>query len=112
MAIPARAAALTITVNPVDASAGRSFGRSTLDGGRLGLYILNSFGLRSVLALLLRVRFGRRDETIREHVATEIDITAGSRAIHVMNDGELSLLTPPLRYRVRPGALRVMVPRA
>ena len=29
----------------------------------------------------------------------------------VRNDGEVTLLKPPLRYRVRPGALRIMAPK-
>ncbi|HTJ02235.1 MAG TPA: diacylglycerol kinase family protein [Methylovirgula sp.] len=108
--IPARAAALTITVNPIDHTSGRSFGRTKLSGGRFGIYILDSFGLRELLALGMRVTFGRRDTAVREYEAREVNITGRSRAIWVMNDGELSLLTPPLRYRLQPRALRVVVP--
>lgn len=108
--IPARAAALTITVNPVDDASGRSFGRVQLNGGRFGIYILDTFGLRALWALGLRVLFGRRDVAVREHVAAEIDVTARRSAVWVMNDGELNLLIPPLRYRIRRNALRVLVP--
>ncbi len=108
--IPARAAALTITVNLLDDATGRRFGRAQLTGGRFGIYILDTFGLRALLALALRVMFGRRDVAVREHAATEIDITGNNRAVWVMNDGELNLLVPPLRYRIRRGALRVLVP--
>jgi len=36
--------------------------------------------------------------------------TRGERA-RVANDGEIAILPTPLRYRVRPRALRVIVPR-
>jgi diacylglycerol kinase family enzyme len=108
-AIAARAAALTITVNPVDESSGHSFGRAQLNGGQFGLYIVDTFGLDVLPALVLRVLYGRRSATVREYLATEIDIAARKRAIRVMNDGEIALLHPPLRYRIRRGALRVLV---
>jgi diacylglycerol kinase family enzyme len=40
-------------------------------------------------------------------------LTMGSRAHHlrVALDGELHKMAPPLRYRIRRGALRVLVPR-
>jgi len=31
--------------------------------------------------------------------------------VRVMNDGETFLIAPPLRYRIRPKALKVIVPR-
>lgn len=110
--IPARAAALTVTVNPIDHTSGRSFGRTQLSGGQFGIYILDSFGLRELWALAMRVTFGRRDNAVREYEAKEIDITGRNSATWVMNDGELNLLTPPLRYRLHPRALRVVVPAA
>jgi diacylglycerol kinase family enzyme len=42
--------------------------------------------------------------------ATELTIAASSRRMGVSLDGELMILAPPLRYRIRPRALRVMVP--
>jgi diacylglycerol kinase family enzyme len=108
--IPARAAALTITVNRVDRSSGRNFGRIQLNGGPLGIYILDTFGLHSMLALGMRLIFGRRNIAVREYTAAEIDITGRRPAVWVMNDGELNLLSPPLHYRIRRGALRVLVP--
>ncbi len=109
-AISARAAALTITVNPVDHSSGRSFGRTELSGGQFGLYIVDALGLNTLPSLILRVLFGRRSPVVREYLAKEIDVTTRHQAIRVMNDGELSLLVPPLRYRIRRGDLRVLVP--
>ncbi len=108
------ATALTVTVNPVDEAAGRSFGRSCLDGGTLGLYVARRLRPWDLARLAARSLFGsiRADDALTEHHATTIDIASGSRAMQVMNDGELMLLQPPLRYRVRPAALHVMVPDA
>jgi diacylglycerol kinase family enzyme len=109
-AIPARAAALTISINPVDHASGRSLGRTELNGGQFGLYLVDAFSLDVLLSLVLRVLFGRRSASMREYFVNEIDITTRKQAIRVMNDGELRLLIPPLHYRVRRGALRVLVP--
>src|SRR5579883_946060 len=108
--MPARAAALTITVNPFTRSAGRAFGRAQLGSGQFGIYILDTFGIGVLLALAGRILFGRRNARVREHVASEIDIVGRSRAMRVMNDGELFLLVPPLHYRIWRGALRVVAP--
>ncbi len=108
--LPLHASALTITVNPVDPASGRTFGRPVLDGGVLGIYVVGRLGARSLLGLALRLLLGRRNTALHEQVAHAVDILGRDRALHVMNDGELAMLAPPLRYRLRPGALRVLVP--
>ena len=106
-----RASSLTITVNTIDESCGRTFGRTSLEGGTLGLYIIRRLGITEVLRLAVRMMLGRwrSDAAVAEHQAGEIDVES-RRPLEVMNDGELSSIAPPLRYRVRPGALRVLVP--
>jgi diacylglycerol kinase family enzyme len=39
-----------------------------------------------------------------------IEINSRSRRLRVAVDGELERMKPPLRYRIRPHALRVLVP--
>jgi diacylglycerol kinase family enzyme len=34
------------------------------------------------------------------------------RRLRVATDGEVTVMAPPLRYRIRPAALPVIVPRA
>lgn len=106
-----RASSLTISVNTVDESSGRSFGRTRLDGGQLGVYVIERLGLREALRLLLRMVLGRwrNDEAVRERTAKCVELETRKRLL-VMNDGELVELAPPLRYEVRPGALKVLVP--
>ena len=106
-----RVASLTVTVNGIDETCGRAFGRTCLDGGRLGVYVIRRLGLTEAFRLCMRMVVGRwrSDEAVAEHSAGAVDIDS-RRSLQVMNDGELASLEPPLRYRVRPGALRVLVP--
>jgi len=41
---------------------------------------------------------------------TEILIESRRKRLRVSTDGEVSVMTPPLRYRIRPRALAVMLP--
>ncbi len=111
---PSRAVSVTVTANVLDDHTGRAFGRSRLDGGQLGVYIIDRAGLRDLPRLLLGVLRGtwRRDRAVREHVVGELTVRARSPSVRVMNDGDGILLAPPLHYRIRPGALRVIAPAA
>jgi diacylglycerol kinase family enzyme len=87
--------------------------RETLDRGELGIYIAKSRSRLRFLLLIARAVTGRlkpaRDfDLIR---AAEIEIRAHSRRLRVAIDGELEKIAPPLRYSIRPRALRVLVPR-
>jgi diacylglycerol kinase family enzyme len=84
--------------------------RAGLQDGRLSLYVAQRPGRLRLLQLALRALFGRlrqaRDfDTL---LATEIVIESRHRRLHVATDGEVSLMTPPLRYRIRPASLTVM----
>jgi diacylglycerol kinase family enzyme len=111
---PSRAVSVTVTANMLDDRTGRTFGRSCLDGGQLGVYIIDRAGLRDLPRLLLGVLRGtwRRDRAVREQTVGELTVRARRPSIRVMNDGEGILLAPPLHYRIRPGALRVIAPAA
>jgi diacylglycerol kinase family enzyme len=107
-----RTPAMTVTVNPLSDGAGRQFGRSRLDGGELGVYLFRRLRLWDVLRIGFATAGGRwrGDEAVEElHVSA---MTVGTRrpSMRVMNDGEAMLLQMPLRYSVRPGALRVIAP--
>ena len=108
-----RVPSLTVTVNRLDDGSGRLFGRSDLDGGTLAIYAIRRLQVRDVIRLGWRLMTGRwkRDAAVDELVTREAEIHASGETIRVMNDGEGTLLEPPLLYRVRPGALRVMAPK-
>ena len=107
-----RTPSLTITVNKLDDGAGRNFGRSCLDGGRLAIYLVHRNSAFAQLRLLLRTAWrGSLQAPNIEVIDTDaVEIDSRHAAIHVLVDGERRLLAPPLRYTVRPGALKVMAP--
>ena len=107
-----RTPSLTIVVNALADDAGRMFGRARLDGGRLVLYIVPRASVWRQAWLLLRTiatgtLHAAEIETI---VAEQVEIETASAAMHVLVDGELRLLKPPLRYAIQPGVLRVVAP--
>jgi len=84
--------------------------RERLDGGRLSLYVAHRPSRIGLLWLAVSAVFGRlRDvENFDVLVSHEFRIETRRRRIAVANDGEVSLMTAPLEYRLRPGALRLL----
>jgi diacylglycerol kinase family enzyme len=107
-----RAMTLTVSVNTMDEASGLAFARTSLDGGELGVYTVRPRGLAGTLGLALRLARGqwRQDRAIRERRAEAVTVGGRTRALKVMNDGEIFLLQLPLHYGIRPGALRVLAP--
>jgi diacylglycerol kinase family enzyme len=86
--------------------------RERLDGGTLCLYVARAEGRLALLWLAVRGAFGlvREARDLRQLRAFEAEITARTSRLPVALDGEVRVLRTPLRYRVRPRALRVFVP--
>lgn len=87
-------------------------GRGRLDAGRLCVYVAQQPGRVGLLRLALHALVGRLRQASDFDAlsATELLIETRRQRIHVAADGEVWPMTSPLRYRVRPGALRVIVP--
>ncbi|HEX3558034.1 MAG TPA: diacylglycerol kinase family protein [Pyrinomonadaceae bacterium] len=88
--------------------------RARLDGGCLSLYVAHRTGRLGLLRLAVRALFGRLREAKDFDAlrAQEIRVeTHRPKRLHVAADGEVSVMTTPLHYRVLPGALRVIVPK-
>lgn len=87
-------------------------GRGSLDDGRLGVYVarvVSRWGLvRTVLRAVVSGTEAARDLDRVE--LRELEVGGRSRRIRVALDGEVVWLDAPLRYRTRPGALRVVAP--
>lgn len=89
--------------------------RNLFDSGNLYLYIANCpdrLGLLR-LALLALVRDATRSDRFDAWSTPEFTIDVRrkrKKPLPVFLDGEVVLLAPPLRYRVRPRELRVLVP--
>ena len=87
--------------------------RSCLDAGHLSLYVAHRTGRLGLLRLAWRALFGglRDAEDFDALCTTEVFIqTRRPKRLRVATDGEVTIMTTPLHYRVRPGALRVIVP--
>jgi diacylglycerol kinase family enzyme len=85
-------------------------GRPALDTGRLGVYIGNRTGRFGMLRLALRALLGRLSQTADFELISvpEFVVDSGKRRLHIALDGELLRMRPPLYFRTRPAALRVV----
>jgi diacylglycerol kinase family enzyme len=88
--------------------------RTHLDRGELSLYVANRTGRLGLVRLALRALFGRLDQardfdTVR---AKHIEVQTRRKHVHVATDGEIRIVETPLRFRVAPGALKVIVPKS
>ncbi len=86
--------------------------RARVDGGQLSLYFSHHTQRLGLVRLGLRALLGRvaKAEEFVAMSTTEVSIETRRSRIRVATDGEVTVMRPPLRYRVRPGALRVIVP--
>lgn len=86
--------------------------RQSLESGELCVYVARPRGPLGLIWLALRAAFGGLDAARDLDMMRLAEIEVGSRArrLLVARDGEVERLRPPLRYRSRPGALRVLAP--
>ena len=85
--------------------------RARLDCGTLWLCAAPSAGRAKLLGLALGALLGWGNTAgLTRRDVTEAVIRSRRRHLHVATDGEVSLMETPLHYRIRPRALRVMVP--
>ncbi|CAN5123829.1 diacylglycerol kinase family protein [soil metagenome] len=89
-------------------------GRSRLDGGKLGLYLTHRTGRLGLFRLAVHALLGRIDQAkdFDSFSVEEATIESRHARLLVATDGEVTLMQTPLHYRLRPRALRVLVPRA
>lgn len=86
--------------------------RERLDRGVLSIYITHRTGRLRLIVLALRAVFGRlrNDKDFLALRSNEVKIQSAHKRLRVAFDGEVTVMEPPLEYRVRPRALRVIVP--
>jgi diacylglycerol kinase family enzyme len=91
---------------------GRRLGaRERLDSGRLFAYLAPRVHGRDLPKLLAWALIGREHDTLESFAAVALQVgTPGRRRLRVATDGEVAMMSTPLQYRVRPAALRVLVP--
>lgn len=86
--------------------------REMMDTGELSVYFLHRGGRWGVILLLWHTLLGRlrQWEDFEEVNTTSITIQTRKKKLHVAFDGEVREMKTPLEYRVRPKALKVIVP--
>jgi diacylglycerol kinase family enzyme len=86
--------------------------REALDRGELCLYAMRASGRMHLFWAGIRGLFGKLDQQ-RDFITAyvrEAEISANRPALGLSLDGETLTLATPLRYRIRPGALTLIVP--
>lgn len=88
-------------------------GRACLDAGELSLYMSDRTSRLGLIRLALRGLFGglRQEKDFIALCTKEIWIGTKHKRVRVALDGEVLVMEPPLHYRVRPKALRVLAPK-
>lgn len=86
--------------------------RTRLNAGVLSLYVTHRTGRLGLLRLGLRALFRRlrKAEDFIALTTTEALVETRRRRVRVATDGEVTIMQAPLQYRVRAGALSVLVP--
>lgn len=86
--------------------------RESLDGGQLSVMVMRSKSLPGFLAATGRALLGvsRGDDMVRLEGVRELDVRSRRKRLRLAIDGETITLAPPLTFRIRPKALRVIVP--
>jgi YegS/Rv2252/BmrU family lipid kinase len=87
-------------------------GRACLDKGELSLYMTNRTGRLGLIRLALRAILGglHQEKDFLALCTKEIWIETKRKGLRVALDGEVTMIEPPLHYRVRPRQLRVLRP--
>jgi diacylglycerol kinase family enzyme len=86
--------------------------KQALNDGVLAAYISqhpSGWGLARAIVRAMLGRF-RTDPNVVHLEAHEIDVSARRSRLRIANDGELEIVEMPLRYTIRPSALKVLVP--
>ncbi|WP_395672546.1 diacylglycerol/lipid kinase family protein [Inquilinus sp.] len=105
---------LAVSNNPLAEGFGAIHSRAALDGGVLGVYAARIGRRLDLWRLLARLVAGtwQHDPATAALASRRINVISRRTRLWVANDGENHLLATPLRYRILPRALTVLVPRA
>lgn len=86
--------------------------RRSLDTGRLCLYVLHNTGSWGLLKFAWRALCRRawQSKDFDALQARQIEVETKRKRVPVAVDGEVAEMATPLRYKIRAGALKVIVP--
>jgi diacylglycerol kinase family enzyme len=103
---------LFIGNNAYEVSLPRPGTRAVLDDGKLSMFIVRHRRPWGLLKVAARAMLGqlRHGQDFESHTVTQVEIQSRSAWMRVSVDGEVTPMRPPLRYAIRPRALRVFAP--
>ncbi len=86
--------------------------RARLDAGHLSVYLMRCKGRFGMFSLMMRAILQRLEaiQDFEAEVAEQVVVRLPRRHLNVAVDGEVVRMSSPLRYKIRPGALPVIVP--
>lgn len=86
--------------------------RNRLDDGQLCVMVMRKKGVPGFLAAVMRALFGipRPDDMVRLDTVSSLAVDSARSAVTLALDGETLAIKPPLIFRIRPGALKVIAP--
>jgi diacylglycerol kinase family enzyme len=86
--------------------------RTRLDAGHLSVYMMRCKGRLGMFSLMMRAILQRLEaiQDFEAETAEEVVVRLHHRRLNVAVDGEVVRMASPLRYKIRPGALSVIVP--
>ncbi len=84
--------------------------RKSLERGELDVQVIKQQTRLGLLLLPFKIALGLADPArdVQAFRCAELELTSRSPRLRVSLDGEIATLSSPLRYRSRPGALRVL----
>jgi diacylglycerol kinase family enzyme len=87
--------------------------RESLDGGKLCVLVMRKKTRRGFIAATARALLDRSrpDDMVRLENAERLQVSSRKRVLAVSLDGEVIRAEPPLDYKIRKKALRVIAPR-
>jgi diacylglycerol kinase family enzyme len=87
-------------------------GRASLADGKLSLYVAQRPGRLGLIRFAWRALCGRlaQERDFDAMLSEQFDIETRHQRLRVATDGEVNIMATPLRYRIRPGVLTVIVP--
>lgn len=86
--------------------------RASLQDGLLSVYVAQRPGRLGLLRFGWRALCGKlgAEADFDAMLCDQFDITTHHKRLRVATDGEVTVMRPPLKYKIRPGHLRVIVP--
>jgi len=86
--------------------------RESIEDGKLSVYVMRKKTRRGLIAASIRALFNRSraDDMVRIEGVERLRVSSRKRQLAVSLDGEVVRAEPPLDYRIRKKALRVIAP--